>query len=391
MTLTETVRRTKLGLRVGGITVGALLAIRIVFLIYDLTIRLPEPAIPPALIDCKYSPVPPLVLERVPINFPTNFSIILDLVRGDLPPEPAVANIYPVLKAPYGFLSQDRAKNLAETFDFTDEPIKISSTESLWRRVNETLRVNTQSLNYSFAYNYSADPSVFVAGRFTSQSQIQALAKVIFEQHSFFADKDPLNDLRTEDRDVEFPIHMLRYQDQKLQPTRQILAAAAARVDFPRRNVTYTLSNGVAQDYSFVPPHYIDTNVNILMAGINAENAQLLEFNFTHWRYAPEQAATCPVISSTTAWELVQQDPALFTIYLGNLDLGPLDRLSSVPVVQKIDVKNVFLAFYDPTKEQDFIQPVWVFVGKGQIVQGGELDWIGYVPALHPDYLQGSE
>lgn len=380
MTLTQTARNFKLFTKLGGIVLVVLIVGRSILLVYDIVIRIP--GLPPQepIADKLYGQIPPLVIERVTINLPTNYTTYLDLVQQQLPAEPMIANVFPILKAPYGFLSSDRARDLARTFGFFAEPIKTSTTQSLWTGINQTLTINDQTLNFRYQYNWEADPSVFVPGRFTSQNGITNQAEGKMSKHNVVT-KENSNFMEKKQ------VYLLKYQNRRLQPTQRIMEASAARVDFQRKDVTYTLNTEKVEQYPFVSPHYLGSLTHIVLSGLEDRQTKTLKITHTLWHFNLQHGSTYPLITSTQAWENIQKDPSLFTVYLGNFDLGPMDRSTTSPLIQTIKVKEVFLAYFNPEKEQDFIQPIWVFKGKGLIAEGGELDWVGYVPAVHPDDL----
>jgi hypothetical protein len=385
MTLTETSRNFKLFSKVFAVLATIVIVVRVTMLIYDVVIKIPELPEDIPVATTLFGPIPPLTVKTVSMNLPTNFSIYLDLISGDLPREPIVANVYPVLKAPYGFLSTDRAADLAKTFGMLTKPVKLNTTESLWTAVNQTLKINDQSLNYFYQFNYIADPSVFIPGRFLNQQSAIGSARAILNSHKL-NEKDSLG------VDEETPdVFLLKYQNQLIQPTKRIIEASSIRIDFKRLNAIYELTPGKKESYPFVSPHYVGSLVYAMVSSTDTQGGtKTLEASYTHWRYDATQGSTYPLVPSQTAWDALQQDPTVFTVYLGNLEMGPLDKFTSTPLIQTVIVKNVFLAYYNPDEAMDYIQPVWVFVGRGLIVNGGELDWVGYVPAVSPNFIQSA-
>jgi hypothetical protein len=51
----------------------------------------------------------------------------------------------------------------------------------------------------------------------------------------------------------------------------------------------------------------------------------------------------------------------------------------SLPPVTKITIRKMFLGYFDPDVFQEYLQPVYVFLGDG--------DFVGYVPAVSGQYL----
>lgn len=375
MTLTETGRLFRLGVKLFSAIMGGLIALRVVIVVVGLVFpeTPPEPEKP--VYEAAFGKIPPLIVDISQIQLANNYTAQLDVLQESLPTEPQVAPIYPILKAPYGFLSEDRAKELASAFSLKDEPTKASAVELLWRAPNQALTVNVQNLNFLYQYKYNLDPSVFVPGIFTNQSDLIKTATELQGAYNIYGAY--ANDISQ----TTPKVWLLKYQNQKLQPVTRIAEASAARVDFSRNSVVIGQSN-----YPFVSPDYIGSITNTLFA---LRNNQLgpIEVKFILWRYRTDQGSNYPMVSSQIAWENIQLDPSKFTVYLGNLALGPLDRNTSIPVVSSIVVKQVYFAYYNTEREQDYIQPVWVFIGKATLATGGNLDWVAYVPAVDPNYV----
>jgi hypothetical protein len=183
----------------------------------------------------------------------------------------------------------------------------------------------------------------------------------------------------------------LKYLNGKLQPVQSINEASAARIDFIRNPVSFTIADRNAT-FQFVSPSYVGS-VAYTLLGIaeDRRNPRPIEVNHVLWRYDSAAGETYPMITSQIAWESIQQNPELFTVYVGNLEMGPMDRNISTPVINSIRIKKVYFAYYNFEIEQDYVQPVWVFEGKAQLSTGGELDWVGYVPALEPRWIKNQQ
>ncbi len=78
-----------------------------------------------------------------------------------------------------------------------------------------------------------------------------------------------------------------------------------------------------------------------------------------------EEVGIYPVKTGTIAWEELQNDK-------GMIVSAPTDKTS-------IKIKKMFFAYFDPDIYQNYLQPVYIFLG--------ENNFIGYVPAITADYL----
>ncbi len=377
MTLTQTAKTFRLAVKTVGFTIIGLIIFRASFLIYQLLFPATPPTPPATAYDAKYGQIPTLIMQVASVQYTTPYNIRQDLLEYQLPDKPEVANVYPILKAPYGFLSEDRANDIAKVFGFTNEPIKLNASDSRWTGPNKFLTINTQTLNFSYQYKYSLDSSVFKPGAFSSEDQAIKFASNLNSLYNITGSyADDLSSGRTQ-------ISKLKYLNQKLQPVQTIAEASAIRVDFLRNPVVIGKNS-----YPFVYPRYTGATTYTLIGSTSSNTLQPVEVYYRLWRYRANMAGSYPMVSSQVAWENVQTNPEKFTVYVGNLELGPMDRNTSTPIISEVIIKQVFFAYYDTDDEQDYLQPVWVFVGKANLDISGQLDWVGYVPAINPRFVK---
>lgn len=384
MTLTQTAATSRRFVKIGVLLLTVIILFRTGVVVYEIFYPPSLPSTPTPDATMLFGQLPPLEIAVRKIILPSNFSIQLDLYRASLPASPGIANIYPILKAPYGFLSEDRARELARTFGFDEEPTKLSTTESVWTNPNTTLKVNTQSLNFTYEYNFGANPRIFTNSLFTSIPQTEGYANVLLAQHKVLGGFG--DDLSGGTRSTFF----LSYISQQLTPVVKFSDATSARVDITRQPVSYIIGASTVT-IPFVSPHYMGSLTHIIMVNKliekNIYEQEAVKLSHTHWKFQPELASTYPVISSQSAWEMLQGTPQNYIVYVGNSKLGPEDSVGGTPEIQTIIAHDAYLAYLDPQKEAEFIQPVWVFTGDALLVSGGTLNWAAYVPAIESEFL----
>jgi len=344
-----------------------------------------QPSTPSPTATLLFGNLPQLEVKPRTISLPANFSVQLDLYRASLPASPGIANVYPILKAPYGFLSEDRAKELARTFGLSNEPIKLSTTENVWSRPNTTLKVNIQSLNFHYEYNYGADTRVFANSSFSGKPQVEDITTSMLTKHTMLSGFG--DDLSQGIKSISF----LSYKSGQLAPVSKLEEATAARVDIMREPVSYTVDN-LNVTIPFVSPSYVGSLTYVIVVNTKLEKnntfPQAIEISNTHWKFQQDLASTYPIITSQSAWEEFQVSPQSYVVYVGNSKLGPEDFVGGTPEIQTFITRDSYLAYLDPEDESDFIQPVWVFTGEATLTSGGMLDWAAYVPAIDPAHLK---
>ncbi len=381
MTLTQAAATFRLTVKVTAVVIVSLIVVRGSFFIFSLLFPKEPPPPPKPKFAAEFGKLPPLEFDTASVQFTPNYKAVLDLIAANLPDQPEVAYVYPVLKAPYGFLSEDRAQEVAKVFNLYGTPVKLSTTERVWYGPNRSLSINTQTLNFTYEYRYDLDTSVFKKGVYRQGTTLVDYAKALKSQYNIFGEF--ADDLAKR----EPKLYLLKYQSGKLQPTNSMLEASAARIDFLRDSISYALGQ-YRYTFEFVSPNYVGSIAyTMLGTGEDGRTPKPIEVHHYLWRYDAEKGSTYPILPSQLAWETLQQDPAKYTVYVGNLSLGPMDKNPTTLSLSAITISNVKFAYYNTKIEQDYIQPVWVFIGKGTLSTGGELDWVGYVPAVLPSMI----
>lgn len=372
MTLTETARNFKTTIKI----IGAAFALLVLFRISQDTIRAIFPKKQEELIPTptvQYGKMPILKLPSVTLNPSSQPTFSLDLVEATLPSEPTLANVYPVLRAPYGFLTLDRAKELAQKLNFTSEPQAQTPTSYIWTAPNRKLTMDVESLNFTYQYAYLTDPSVFVNNAFVNKEKAEQKAVELLKKNGLLGGGGLYGGARGIDFEQgEKRTTLLRYQNGKLVTSRSLAETQSARVDFFRQKI---------DELPILPANPNEGLVNILISGV-ADNpgqgnfTEILEINYNPWVIAYEQGATYPLRSSISAWEELQRNLSYLT-YL-QLETG---SVTAPLTVQSFICKGAYLGYIDLPTYQRFLQPVWVFAGSARTTQGSA-NFTAFVPAV---------
>lgn len=378
MTLTETAHNFKTTIKIIGVAFGIL----VLFRISQDTIRAIFPKKQEELIPTptvQYGKMPVLKLPSVTLDPSSQPAFSLDLVEATLPSEPTLTNVYPILRAPYGFLALDRAKELAKGLNFTAEPQAQTPTSYIWTTPNRKLTMDLESLNFTYKYTYLTDPSVFVNHAFVNKEKAEEKAIELLKKNGLLGGGGLYGGARGIDFEQgEKRTRLLRYQNGKLITSRSLAETQAAQVDFFRQKIDE------------LPILSADLNkglINVLISGVADEPGQgkfteILEINYSPWVIAYEQGATYPLRTSVSAWEELQTNLSYLTFL--ELDSG---TATSPLTVQSFICKEVYLGYLDLPEYQRFLQPVWVFTGTVRTTQGSAT-FTAFVPAVDPMWVE---
>jgi len=307
MTLTQAAKITRLS--IAGLLVSLILVI-IVRVGIDVRHALFPPKPPPEptpSTNVAYGKLPPVPISPIASNLQGPYTFQLDLVDAVLPDEPKVARVYPILRAPYGFLSPDRAKEIVSRFNLLSGKVQaLSATEKIWSVPSETIQVNEQTLNFVYRYNFRSNPSVLVSGQFATQDQALRFAVDQMGAKQLLGGEPYYSGVRGKDlADGQKWIKLITYRNRKLEAVSSVTAASIARVDFFR------------DDLDGVPvqsPRFNQALVYILVSGGSSQ--PVLELNYTYWVLDRNQPGLYPIKTASTAWSELQQTPTNFLVSL---------------------------------------------------------------------------
>lgn len=381
VTLTQAAKGTKL---FGKILIASFL----VFLLFKVSTdiyrllfpKTVKPVIEPPTVE--FGKLPSLKIESFSLPGLENTTFSLDLVTTSLPPAPDKVLVYPVLKAPYGFLALDRAKDLAKRLNFSAEPTALSSTQYLWTAPNRKLSMDVENLNFNYEYDYKADPSVFVSGQFLSQEAGLQLSLDVMKKRDLLGGGGSFGGERGADlaegvKNAEYLI----FDGSKLKIAPSLSQTSGVRVNFFRTPLN---------EIPIVSPKGKEGLVQLLISGLSDDPAnkkftQILNLNYTYWVINRESTATYPIISAQIAWDKLQTEKK-YLVYLGRQE-----EQVYAPTVTNFTARQVFLAYLDSSDYQPFLQPIWVFEGKATLSDGGQEDFVAYVPAITNDWISTGE
>lgn len=104
------------------------------------------------------------------------------------------------------------------------------------------------------------------------------------------------------------------------------------------------------------------------------------------WEIDPNANASYPIITVEEAWKAITEDKGVISSVIPK-NSNPFLPYSPVRV-ETILIDNIYLAYYETPKWQQFLQPIYVFEGK-YTTEGTEGGYITiYFPAITKDYVK---
>ena len=278
----------------------------------------------------------------------------LQTIEGSVPTASASANVYFMPKKGSNLLALSTAQNFAKRLNFATTPIPEPSNKNIYRFDDTGLSLrhlwyDIVSSNFVIQYQFQQDPGIFLNSKVPSESEAKSEAKNMLQTYGLYPQDFVGGDVR---------VRYYKVSENKLVPVSSQSQADAVRVDFYRPNIANSkVVNGTLGDGP----------ISIVFSGSSNSKKRILSFTYTYWPVDYQTTATYALKTSMQAWEELQSGNAYVLQY---------------PRTPLITIRNIYLAYYDSISPQTYIQPVFVFEGDD--------GFIAYVPAVSPEYVEGT-
>ncbi len=308
-----------------------------------LVVRPPAPEAP----NFKYGKLPKLYLPDANSSYKPELK--LETVNGQLPKFNNVGKVYLVQINKSRLLEIDRIKPKARVLGFVQDPIEQpdGQTFKFTNPANQSeLTVNIISNNFHYSLNWQIDQSLYSG--FLKSSNDQLLS----ESKSFLQN---LGLLSPDLSDGEAKFAYFQTNSGQLSPVNSVSEANFARVDIFRSQ---------KDKLPFVATGGNKSTVSVLFSSSQDRTKRVVDVSYQYSKTLDDDFGTYPLISVDQAWQLLQQGQGYI----------------ATKGEQQVTVRKVWMAYYESSQPQQFLQPVFVFEG--------DKEFLGYVPAIEAKYTE---
>lgn len=300
------------------------------------------PGLPPEIIkpEVKFGPLPLPVLPKS-IAPSDAFTYVLNTEDGNLPKGiPQLMNIYFIPQLGATLLAPDRVRELAENFDFTQGPEKISPNLHKFRdSIGGEMTIDLNTDNFQIIRQEATESATL------EDAQLPEQGKIIADFKNYLSGKRLLKDsLKTGRAKVIYE-----------KPSQQ---------DSTRATVTLwpeDIKNG-NKDYPIVTDKPDNGLVSAeVLASNNSEKYSKISFHY--WEPDKENSSTYPIKNPGEAFEELKTGKGY---------------LIKAPSNYKASITKIYLAYYMGEEYSEYTQPVYVFEGES---------FLSYVLAVTSEYL----
>lgn len=335
----------------------AILGIIGVFILYYsiqliiLLFQLQTPKAPPlaSIINPTFGPITKPVIPNSTSS--AGLTYILDTIDGVTVSATPAATVYFLPDAPARFGFRENVFLMAKNLEINTELTKyeLSGTQAIFSDAKNRLTVDI--LNYNFDYEYL----------FLNQEDERL-------SNAYIPDVETINE-----RSVEILSKIGRYPGELARGKRNIVYLAfnpqtdeltvvdkaananLVEVDFYREEI---------DGFPVATPRYFNSQ-NYLVLLFDDLGTKIVKGKISFFERSNEQTGIYPIKSGDQAWEEFTKG--------GGYIVSGSEGLS------QINIKKMFMGYFDPDVKQNYLQPVYVFLG--------ENNFVGYVPALTNEYL----
>lgn len=278
------------------------------------------------------------------------YAFTLDTIEGQPITSSEAAKVYflPQSSARFGYTQ--KIYPIAKLFGFDIELIKHNLADKIATFVDGKRKLAIDITNYNFRYEYAfnKNPKLFEQSAIPSRNEIEN--KTIDFLKTVGRYPEELAKGKTN-------IVYLQYNtdQENMTPVQRSVDANAVEIDFYRPDI---------DTFSTVSPSYFNSQ-NFMVLAFQENEMVILRAQIAFFEKSEEQIGVYPLKTGDVAWE--------------ELKTGKGIVVSPGKTNREVSIKKMFTAYFDSDTYQQYLQPVYVFLGSD--------NFVGYVPAVVNKYL----
>lgn len=283
-----------------------------------------------------------------------NIKFSLENIEGRPVTATDTARVYfltPPPRTPFGF--REKAYLIAQTVGFNTEndstTFVLQGPDALFTDATKKLVVDIKNFNFNFQYSFADQPGLF--DKVITPSSGTAQGKAI----SFLQSLDVYpKELSTGKTNVIF--FNFSPETKTIRPVNKDEEGNIVEVDFSTADI---------DGFPTVSSTFFNSQNFVLMAFFEDTGFQVLRAQVKHFDRSTEQYGIYPTRTGDEAYN--------------DLRAGEGIVVSNPQNLEQVTVRRMFMAYYDPDIYQEYLQPVYVFVGDD--------NFVAYVPATAKQYI----
>jgi len=282
-----------------------------------------------------------------------NLNFVLDTIEGEPVTSTKSAEVFflPASVSKFGY--RQRIYLMAKALGFNTETVthKLDGKIATFSNNYEELSIDITNFNFNYEYKYSKAPksetSLFLDTYIPSNNEIISKAVELLKSVNRYPEE--LSQGRT-----NIIYHKFNFVDNKLKTVKDPKEANVVEVDFYRPDI-----NGLP----VISPKYF-TSRNYVIMVFYEKDYRILKAEINFFEKSNDQIGIYPVKTGNQAYE--------------DLKSGKGSIVSGLKEEKDIILKKMFMGYYDPGIYQQYMQPIYVFLGDD--------DFVVYVSAIEDSW-----
>jgi hypothetical protein len=277
---------------------------------------------------------------------------VAELPNDTFPKYQDQAKVYFIYRSKSIIGALEEGKKTAALMGFVSEPKEVGIGVYLFNDNNtgRSLTMNVLQSSFKLSYPYLTDQLLLNPEEMPDKETAINTATNFLEQ---------IGKMDTDLAEGEKKVSFWKINFDGLKEVPSLSEANIIRIDFFRKKL--------AENIDLVSAEVGRAPVSVLVSGSSVAAKKIVEVNYQHVKVDTSDASssTYPIISSQEAFD--------------NLKMGnywPASDTNS----QKVTIRKIYLAYFEPVNLTQFMQPVYVFEGDG--------GFVAYVRAINDSYAK---
>ncbi len=275
----------------------------------------------------------------------------LDTIEGVPTTATATAKVFFLPPPQVRFGYKEKIFLIAKTLGFNTETnsYKLVEDQAIFTEPKQKLNVDIHNFNFSYRYFFEGDTDL-INQAVTPQSEDSQTKSVEFLQS--------IGAYPQEFAQGKANVIFLRYNptNKSFAFLKDNLKANLVEVDFYRPDI---------EGLPVIPPKYFNSQHYVLLIFNKSSDAKILRADLKFYEKSQDQVGVYPLKTGDQAYQELTNGK-------GMVVSNPLGR-------KNITLRKMFVGYLDPDTYQDYLEPVYVFLGDDSFV--------AYVPAVSNDFL----
>jgi hypothetical protein len=338
--------------------------------------KLPDPA-------ASFGQLPQLKMIKIQIN--GNPEYILDTGDGNLPKFADRLKVYPIIKPQPTLLSEQKIKQLAADLQFTGASSKL--TNSVFRWVDGT---NTRTFQAdAVTKNFKLDTPPFRISNIVTTTSSITEADAIESVEGFLKSKALLPE--TDSKNVVYTViptqvNLGQIRESKSSAASSKLLKVDVFVEIPGTKLN---QRDPDVKYRVLGPNPKDSLISFTTTNSNNAAFKYPIANFTYWEPDYANGSEYYLTPIQDVWSAVQSGNGI-TSYVKTRNGDYYVSVEQI-ALSKIEIRDIYLAYYLQPEYTPYLQPIYVFEGQITTAASGGSDTgeiFIYFPAVRGDFVQ---